>query len=96
MSFDEAQRIVAEIVTRTVPIIQEFDGGDLKVLNTSLTAKDYCLVLLHRVRPPMRANLSRTLRQIEDGSVYIHSIGENFQITQAGDREIEKRRLVEF
>jgi hypothetical protein len=109
VSADEAHRIVDEIVTRTVPIIQDFDGS-LKVLNTSLAARDYCLVLLyHRssqgatfveleswVRPSMRANLKRTLRQLEDRLAFVHSVGQKFRITQAGDREVEKRRLVEF
>ncbi len=109
VSADEAHRIVAEIVTRTVPIIQDFEGS-LKVLNTSLSARDYCLVLLyHRgtqgatfveleswVRPSMWANLRRTLRQLEDRLAFVHSDGQRFRITQAGDREVEKRRLVEF
>ena len=109
VSADEAHRIVAEIVSRTVPIIQDFDGS-LKVLNTSLAARDYCLVLLYNrssqgatfveleswVRPSMRANLRRTLRQLEDRSAFIHSDSQRFRITQAGDREVEKRRLVEF
>ena len=37
---DEAHRIVGEIVTRTVPIIQDFDGH-LKVWKPSLKAGDY-------------------------------------------------------
>lgn len=109
VSADRAHRIVDEIVSRTVPIIQDFEGS-LKVLNTTLTASDYCLVLLyHRgsqgatfdelkswVRPSMRANLRRTLRQLEDKSAFVHSDPHKFRLTQAGDRDVEKRWLVEF
>ncbi len=109
VSADEAHRIVTDIVSCTIPIIQDFDGR-LKVLKTSLLARDYCLVLLYQrsaqgatfgeleswVRPSMRANLRRTLRQLENRSAFIHSDGQKFRITQAGEREVEKRRLVEF
>jgi hypothetical protein len=108
VSADEAHRIVDDVVARTVPIIQDF-GGQLKVLNTSLGARDYCLVLLyHRgsqgatyseleswVRPPMRANLRRTLRRLEDDSAFVHSDGQILRITQAAERDVERRRLVE-
>jgi hypothetical protein len=108
VSADEAHRIVDDIVARTVPIIQDFDG-QLKVLKTSLGASDYCLVLLyHRgsqgatyseleawVRPPMRANLRRTLRRLEDDSAFIHSDSQVFRITQAAECDVERRRLVE-
>lgn len=106
---NEAYRIVTEIVTRTVPIIQDFDGH-LKVLKTSLKAGDYCLVLLYSrgaqgaklaelqswVRPSMRSHLQRTLRNLEDGSAFIHGDGQKFRITQAGEVEVEKRKLLEF
>jgi hypothetical protein len=109
VSADEANQIVEQIVTRTVPIIQDFDGA-LKVLNTALGASDYVLVLLyHRgsagatyaeldawIRPQMRSNLRRTLRRLDDELALIHSDTHSFRITQAGERDVEKRRLVEF
>jgi hypothetical protein len=109
VSPDEAHRIVDDIVKRTVPIIQDF-GGTLKVLNTALGVREYCLVLLYSrgsygatyveleasVRPPMRSNLRRTLRQLEDDAAFVHSDGRMFRITQAGEREVEHRKLLEF
>lgn len=109
VSADEAHKIVDQIVLRTVPIIQDFDGA-LKVLNTALGASDYVLVLLyHRgvsgatnaeleswVRPQMRGNLRRTLRRLDDELAFIHADGRRYQITQAGERDVERRRLVEF
>ncbi len=44
---DEAQRIVAELVTRSAPVIEDFDGF-LKLLNPALAATDQCLVLLYQ------------------------------------------------
>jgi len=109
VSPDEAHRIVDDIVARTVPIVQDFDGA-LKILNTTLGASEYCLVLLyHRgndgatfadldswVRPNMRANLRRTLRRLEDELAFIHLAGSKYQITRAGERDVERRRLFEF
>jgi hypothetical protein len=109
VSADEAHRIVDDIVARTVPIIQDFDGA-LKVLNTALGASEYCLVLLyHRgingasfaeldswVRPNMRTNLRRTIRRLDEELAFIHLDGNLYRITRAGERDIEQRRLFEF
>lgn len=109
VSADEAHRIVDDIVSRTVPIIQDFDGF-LKVLNTALGPRDYCLVLLYQrgavgatyaeleswVRPTMRVNVRRTLRQLEHDLAFVHSAPDGYKITRAGEREVEGRRLLEF
>ena len=109
VSADEAHKIVDDIVARTVPIIQDFDGA-LKVLNTALGASEYCLVLLyHRgndgatfaeleswVRPNMRTNLRRTLRRLNEDLAFIHLDGRRYRITRAGERDVELRRLFEF
>jgi hypothetical protein len=109
VSPDEAHRIVDDIVARTVPIIQDFNGA-LRVLNTALGASEYCLVLLyHRgsrgasfveldasVRPNMRTNLRRTLRRLDEELAFIHLDGNRYRITQAGERNVEQRRLFEF
>jgi hypothetical protein len=108
VSPDEAHRIVDDIVARTVPIIQDFDGA-LKILNTALGASEYCLVLLyHRgndgasfaeldswVRPNMRTNLRRTLRRLDEERAFIHLDGRRYRITRAGGRDVELRRLFE-
>ena len=81
----EARRIVEDIVTRTVPIVQDFDGF-LKLLKPNLAASDHCLVLLyHRgvrgatlselqqwVRPSMRANAGRTLGVLVNRKDLVH------------------------
>ena len=109
VSPDEGHRIVDDIVARTVPIIEDFNGA-LKVLNTALLASEYCLVLLyHRgnngasfaeldssVRPNMRTNLRRTLRRLDEELALIHLDGNRYRITRAGERDVEQRRLFEF
>lgn len=109
VSAHEAHRIVDDIVARTVPIIQDFDGA-LKVLNTALGASEYCLLLLfHRgnngasfaeldswIRPKMRANLRRTLGRLDEELAFIHLDGNRYRITRAGERDVEQRRLLEF
>lgn len=105
---DEAQQMVESLVTRSVPVVQDFDGF-LKVLRPDLSARDHCLVLLYQrgaqgvsfeelrawARPAMRANLKRTLDALEHERAYVHSIGAVYKITRAGEREVEDRRLLE-
>lgn len=108
VSADEAQIMVSQIVTRAVPVIQEF-GRFLKVLKPGLAVSDHCLVLLYQrgeegvtfeeliawVRPQMRANLGRTLMRLAEVKDFIHYDGSVYQITYLGQREVESRRLVE-
>ena len=70
----EAHDLIGRLVTRSTPVIEDFDGF-LKVLNPTLQAGDHCLVLLYQrdrlgatleqltqwARPSMRTNLRRTL-----------------------------------
>jgi hypothetical protein len=105
---DEAQVIVQNLVTRTAPVIQDFNGH-LKVLNPDLTASDHCLVLLyHRgaagatfgelsewVRPPMRANLKRILYRLVHEKDLLHSDEVRYYITRRGQIEVESKRLVD-
>ena len=102
---DEAQRIVEDLVTRSAPVIELFDG-EPRILRTDLRAGDYALLLLyHRgaegatleelrqwVRPGMVANLARTLATLDDKAL-IHAKGGRFRITQAGKKDVEARRL---
>jgi hypothetical protein len=103
----EAQSMVQDIVTRLSPIVQDF-GGFLKVLDPSLRAGDFCLVLLyHRgtkgatfdelitwARPPMRSNLRSTLTRLVDDKALLHFDGTNYIITQTGQQEVETRKLL--
>jgi hypothetical protein len=109
ISADKAQRIVEDLVTRHVPVIQEFSGF-LKVLNPSLTASNHILILLYQrgtagadyseldawARPSMRKNLQRTLRQLTDDRAFLHEHAGRYYITQSGLREVESRHLYHF
>jgi hypothetical protein len=103
-----AQRLVTEIVTRAVPVVQDFNGF-LKVLKPNLAVTDHCLVLLYQrgdagasfdeihgwVRPAMRANLARTLNGLVDRKDWAHFDANRYYITRLGQKEVELRRLVE-
>ena len=103
----EAHELIAGLVTRKAPVIEDFDGF-LKVLNPELQAGDHCLVLLYQrgrlgatvkqltewARPSMRANLRRTLRRLEHDLAFVHSDGIGYQITLVGKREVESKRLL--
>jgi hypothetical protein len=103
---DEAQRIIDMLVLRNVPMIQDFDGF-LKVLAPKLKVTEYVLVLLYErgtagatyeeieswVRPPMRANLRRTLNKMVHDQAYLHSGAGVFMITKLGIRTVEAKRL---
>lgn len=105
---DVAQQLVSQIVTRSVPVIQDF-GTFLKVLKPKLAVSDHCLVLLyHRseqgaefkelegwVRPQMRANLGRTLKGLAEQKDLIHFDGSRYFISRLGQKEVEARHLVE-
>jgi hypothetical protein len=105
---DQAQGIIDTLVTRQVPAIQDFDGF-LKILNTSLKASEYVLLILYErgitgatygeieswVHPSMRANLRRTLRRLTDDQAYIHSARGKYLITRSGMAEVERKKLHE-
>jgi hypothetical protein len=105
---NEAQNIVNQIVTRAVPVVQDFNGFP-KLLKPNLAVSDFCLVLLYDraangatfdelhswVRPQMRANLGRTLTGLTDRKDLAHFDGDRYKITQLGEREVEKRRLLD-
>lgn len=103
---NDAQQIIDTLVTRKVPIVQDFDGF-LKVLNPKLKATEYVLVLLYErgaagasheqieswVRPPMRANLRRTLNKMVHDQAYLHSDGGIFKLTRLGIKTVEAKRF---
>jgi hypothetical protein len=108
VSPDDATQVVDSIVTRTAPIVQDFDGF-FKVLNPKLGASDFVLVLLyHRgnagatfdelklwVRPKMRANLRRTLNRLVHSNDFAHFNGTRYSITRLGEQSVEQRKLLE-
>ncbi len=103
---NEAQRIIEALVVRRAPIVQDFDGF-LKVLNPKLKVTEFVLVLLYErgtagaiyeelegwVRPPMRANLRRTLNKMTNDQAYLHDAGARFMITKLGIQTVEAKRL---
>lgn len=108
VSANDAQQLVNQIVTRAVPIVQDFNGF-LKLLNPKLEAGDHCLVLLyqrgehgatldellHWARPKMRSNLKTTLKRLAEQKDLIHFDGSRCFITRLGQQQVEARRLVE-
>ena len=108
VSADEAQQIVQDLVTRSAPAIQDFDGF-LKVLKPDLGASDHLLLVLYQrgpngatmqelndwARPGMRANLRRTLSRLEHERALVHFDGSRYRITQAGQRAVEAKGLAQ-
>ena len=106
---NEAQRIVDDLVTRVVPVIQDFKGF-LKILNPKLRASESILVLLYQrgdegatyddlvswSRTSAVKNLGRTISRLVQEQFYVHSDGQRFYITRAGMKEVERRKLYEI
>jgi hypothetical protein len=103
---DRAERLIEGLVTRAVPVIQKF-GTYPKVLRPDLRAGEYVLVILYHlvddpikvsdlaswVRPSMVKNLKRTLRRLEADAL-VHLTADTAQITYAGQRYVESRKLL--
>ena len=103
---DQAHTMITAIVTKSVPIIEDFDGFR-KVLNPKLKASDTILVLLYAcgrkgatldelnqwVHPKMLANIRRTLYRLENDKAYIHFNGSHYIITRAGQIYVERSGL---
>ena len=108
VSADEAQKIISDLVRKRVPAVQDINGF-LKILNPELKVSDRILVLLYErgaecatydelygwLHPRMRTNLKRTLEQLEHDRALIHFTGKAYQITEAGMRDVEDRKLHE-
>ena len=106
VSAKEAHGIIVDLVSKDVPLIQEFDGFP-RVLK-QLKASDHFLVLLYWrgvkgatyddlnawARPPMRSNLKRTLRALDEKDL-IHLAGDRYVLTHLGEKDVEKRKLLE-
>jgi len=102
----EAHVIIVDLVSKEVPLIQEFDGFP-RVLK-QLRASDHFLVLLYWrgtegatldelkawARAPMRPQIRRTLNGL-DGKDLIHLRGSTYVLTHLGERDVEGRRLLE-
>lgn len=101
--------MVNGLVTRGVPVVQDFDGFP-KVLNPKLSSSEHILVLLYQQgesgatadelsawsKPIMRANLNRTLGGLTHNRALVHFDDEKYFITASGMKEVEKRGLLEM
>ncbi len=102
----EAAVLIDNLVLRTVPVIQNFDGVP-RVLR-DLPASDTCLLLLYQngsgpmtiedlrgaVKPTMRRNLGRTLQRL-DNLNHVHVADGMIWITRLGERRVEEERLAD-
>lgn len=102
----EAHGIIADLVSKDVPLIQVFNGFP-RVLK-KLKASDHMLVLLYWrgaegaspedlcawARPAMRRNLKRTLSGL-DAKDLIHLHDDRYLLTHLGERDVERRKLLE-
>jgi hypothetical protein len=102
----QAQEIIAGLVVRKAPAVEDFDGF-LKILKPELKVSGYILLLLYErrlngatfkeieawVHPSMRRNLQRALDQQVHDKAHIHFSGERYFLTKLGAAEVEKRTL---
>lgn len=108
ISPDKAFELVKAITVRHIPAVEEF-GGFLKTLRPALGPSDRILLLLyHRaesgatdselsgwLKPSQRANLNRTLKQLEHDKDQIVLSGGKYMLTRRGILAIESKKLVE-
>ena len=101
---DATAALIDQLVVRTVPVIQDFDGVPRALRD--LPAGDTCLLLLYQygsmpicvedlraaVRPKMRGHLNRTLQRLDDLN-YVHLADGKIWITRLGERRVEEEHL---
>jgi hypothetical protein len=106
ISAAEAHKIIDDLVTRVVPVVQDFDGF-LKTLNPNLGPSERVLVLLNHagengltigeiksyLKPSMRHNLKRTLDSMEHKEDHIVQMEQVVRITKRGIGSVETRKL---
>jgi hypothetical protein len=107
VSANEAQGMIVDLVSKDVPLIQEFDGFP-RVLK-KLRASDHFMALLYWrgidgatleelrawARPPMRAQIKRTLAALDEDKDFVHYDGDRYMLTRLGEEYVEKKRLLE-
>jgi len=105
---DKAYALVKAITVRKIPAVEEF-GNFLKTLRPSLGPSDRILLLLYHcadsgatadelsnwLKPSQRANLSRTLGQLEHNKDLVVFTAGKYQITRRGILSVESRNLLE-
>lgn len=109
VSADAAHGIIADLVTRRVPVIEEIDGQP--VCSKTLSVSDRVLVFLYRAgrdnglaldelkrqtRHGHQGNLNRAVKLLDEkGLVLLHPKTNRAHITGRGMRDVEKRKLLE-
>lgn len=108
VSAEDAQAVIADLVTREVPVIEEIDGQP--VCSKELGVSDRVLVFLYRsgrdlgldppelqrqLRHPNRGNLMRSVRGLDGkGLVLEHPVSGRIHITSKGLADVDRRRLL--
>ena len=105
---DQAQRIIEDLVTREVPVVQEIDGQP--VILADLQPRDQALLMLYRAGAGgllldelagqlrlSRKDHLRTRLQALDKSTYVlhHPKTGRYHITDKGNRYVEQNRLAQ-
>jgi len=100
-----ATEIIEDLVSKDAPVVQVFDGFP-RILK-DVKASDYVLILLYWcgkqgatlekllswVKPPMRANLRRTVRLLDEKNL-VHWRENDVILTKLGIRDVEYRKLL--
>ncbi|MDO8538278.1 MAG: hypothetical protein Q7S21_05315 [archaeon] len=108
VSPNEAHRIIDTLISRKLPIVQDFDGF-LKTLNPRLKVSERILVLLYQkveagssedelsswLKPDHRPNLKRTLRDMEYEKDLIVYLNNDYKITKRGIKLVEDLHLLD-
>jgi hypothetical protein len=106
---EKAFELVRAIAIRRIPAVEQF-GEFLKTLRPSLGPSDRVLLLLYHcadggateaqlsnwLKPSQRANLKRTLKDLEHNKDCIVFTAGTFRLTRRGILTIESKRLVEI
>lgn len=102
----EAYGVIADLVSKDVPLIQVFDGFPRVLIQ--LRASDHFLALLYWcgpggatleelrkwARPAMRGQIRRTMNGL-DAKDFVHLQEGHYVLTRLGEREVEVRKLLE-
>lgn len=104
VSADEAQKIIANLVTKEVPLIEEFEGRP--VVSKDLPRKEHVLVILYwagseatrsDLRKWLPANVAKYLAQFLadlEKDHLVHTTGENVYLTRRGIQSVEEHEML--
>jgi hypothetical protein len=108
LSADEAQEVIANLVTREVPAVQEIEGQP--VILADLQARDQALLMLYRagsrgaaldelaaqLRTSRKDHLRTRLARLDGDALALHHPRtDRYYLTDKGVRDVERRGLAE-